>query len=89
MATYAVSYDLVSPGKDYKPLHEYLKAQANWWHHLGSSWVIVTTLTAAQLRDGIKEHVDANDKVLVTKCASEGAWTGFNKSASDWLLENL
>ena len=89
MPTYVVSYDLQAPGKDYAALIDYLKSLDNWWHHLGSTWVIVTSLTAVQLRDGIGRHVDQNDKVLVVQSASIGAWRGFSDRGSKWLKEHL
>jgi hypothetical protein len=89
MTSYIVSYDLKTPGKDYDDLIKYLKTHANWWHHLGSTWIIVTDLTAAQLRDAIRSHVDSNDKVVVVKSAGVGAWFGFSDKDSTWLSSNL
>ena len=89
MPTYIVSYDLKAPGKDYGDLIEYLKTMDRWWHNLGSTWVVETDLTAAQLRNGINQHTDQNDKVLVVLSAGVGAWRGFNDSGSDWLKSNL
>lgn len=89
MSTYVVSYDLSRPGQGYAELGDYLKEHSNWWHHLGSTWVIVTELSAVQLRDGIRAHVDDNDKLLVVKSAGVGAWRGFNDKGSSWLQEHL
>ncbi|MDE0804072.1 MAG: hypothetical protein OSA99_12195 [Acidimicrobiales bacterium] len=89
MATYIVSYDLQSPGQDYAPLVEYLKSLPNWWHHLGSTWVVVTDMEAAELRNEIRNLVDGNDKVLVVRSASVGAWRGFNDTGSKWLKSHL
>lgn len=89
MTTYVVSYDLVAPGRDYKELFEYLKSHDNWAHPLESTWLIVTSLSAVDLRDGIKSHVDANDKVLVVKSAGTGAWRNLVQKVTDWLHEHL
>lgn len=89
MPAYIVSYDLKAPDKDYPKLIEYLKSHTSWWHHLGSTWVVVTDLTAAQLRDGIAEHTDANDKFLVVKSSGVGAWAGFSAKGDDWLMKHL
>lgn len=86
---YLVSYDLRRPGQNYTELIDYLKSHHNWWHHLGSTWVIVTDLSATKLRDGITAHLDGNDKVLVAASGHEGARGGFTDKGSDWLLENL
>ena len=57
MPAYIISYDLKAPDKDYDKVTEYLKSFGTWWHHLGSTWVVVTDLTAAQLRDGLLVHL--------------------------------
>lgn len=89
MTTYIVSYDLNAPGQQYKPLIEYLESLPNWWHHLDSTWVVVTPLSPAELRDTIGAFLDANDELLVVKSAGVGAWRGFADRASQWLKSNL
>lgn len=89
MSTYLVSYDLMSPGQDYKKLHEYLRSFDTRSKPLESLWVIKTTLTAAELRDGVATHVDSNDKVLVVKSGSFGAWRNLGTSTSEWLKKHL
>lgn len=89
MATYIISYDLKAPGKNYDGLIEAIKSYGTWWHHLGSTWCVVTTKTAAQIRDHLNKHIDKNDLLLVVKSGGEGAWTGFNETGSKWLKDNL
>lgn len=89
MATYIISYDLKSPGKDYEELIGALKSYETWWHHLGSTWCVVTTKTAAEVRNHLKKYLDGNDMLLVVKSGGEGAWTGFNESGSAWLKKHL
>ena len=89
MPSYIVSYDPQAPGKDYDDLIDYLKSHEKWWHHLGSTWVVVTSLSAVQLRDGIRQHTDANDKVLVVQSSGIGAWRGFTDKGSQWLKDHL
>lgn len=89
MATYIISYDLNRPGQDYESLYKAIKQLGAWWHHLDSTWVVVTQKSAAQVRDVLTPEVDANDKVLVVRSAGEGAWRGFNDKGSQWLKDNL
>jgi len=89
MASYFVSYDLNAPGQDYSRLFHYLKSHDTWWHHLDSTWVVVASLSAAELRDGIRNHIDSNDKVLVVKSAGVGSWYGIAESGSKWLKDHL
>lgn len=69
MRVLQVSYDLRKPERNYEGLIEELKNSPNWWHHLGSTWLILTNETATELWDRISRHVDKDDTVLVT-------WTG-------------
>lgn len=84
-----VGYDLGKPGRDYDGLIKYLKSFSWWWHHLDSTWLIVTDQTAAQVRDGAGAFLDSSDRLLVAKVSSPGAWRGIPESGSDWLHKNL
>lgn len=46
MNTLLVGYDLNRPGQNYTELIEYLKSQVTWWHHLDSTWLVVTSKSA-------------------------------------------
>lgn len=89
MATYLIGYDLNRPHQDYKDLIEAIKQYDKWWHHLDSTWIVVTADTAIQIRDNLAQHIDKNDELLVVKSAGVGAWTGFNDKGSAWLKESL
>lgn len=90
MATYLIGYDLNKSGKDYAALIEAIKKVAtNWWHCLDSTWIIKHDGPAVSIRDALSPHIDSNDELLVVKLTGEGAWIGFDKQCSDWLLNNL
>ncbi len=89
MPTYIISYDLNRPGQDYEGLYEAIKSLGSWWHHLDSTWVVVTAKTATQVRDALIPEIDSNDKVLVVRSGGEGAWKGFNDKGSQWLKDKL
>lgn len=89
MATYIISYDLRRPGQDYSSLHDAIKGLGAWWHHLESTWLVVTNRTAAQVRDALAPEMDGNDKILVVRSGGEGAWKGFTDKGSQWLKDNL
>lgn len=89
MATYLIGYDL-NKQKDYPELIEAIKAlSGTWWHHLDSTWILVTEKSAADMRDTLKKHIDGDDELLVVKLNGEGAWAGFNEKGSKWLKDNL
>ena len=91
MATYVIGYDLhPTKGETYGELIDAIKnVGTNWWHHLDSTWVVVTAKTAAQVRDELQRHLRADDQLLVVRSGGEGAWCGFKDTGSTWLKANL
>ncbi|TAU15498.1 hypothetical protein ELH33_01080 [Rhizobium ruizarguesonis] len=62
---YAVNYDLKRPGQNYEALHEAIMSCGDWWHYLGSTWLVHTQIDAQSIWDRLSPHIDANDFVLV------------------------
>ncbi len=89
MSAFIISYDLNKPGQDYSSLYEEIKTLGSWWHNLDSTWVVDSSLSAKQIRDRLWAKMDNNDAILVVKSAGEGAWNGFDDSASKWLKDHL
>lgn len=91
MKTYLIGYDLNRPrgANDYPNLFEELKGFGTWWHHLDSTWLVRSSLSAAQIRDQLKPYIDSGDELLVVGLTGEGAWAGFNEKGSQWLKDNL
>ncbi|KQY55836.1 hypothetical protein ASD11_15155 [Aeromicrobium sp. Root495] len=90
MAVHWVNYDLNQAGQDYSNLIEYLQSHANWAKPLKSSFLVNTELTAGELRDGAREHIDSNDDLLVIRVDGQNwASFGLSKKLNDWLLANV
>lgn len=92
MATHLIGYDIhPSKGETYDELFESIKALGAWWHHLDSTWLVTSNLTAVQIRDRLKAHLPASDDQLLvlTVSGDAGAWYGFNDSGGKWLKDNL
>jgi hypothetical protein len=89
MRTLLIGYDLKSPGRDYTGLYDAIKSHSTaWWHHLDSTWLIKTAQTPADVRNGLLEHLDRNDELLVIDVTTRSrAWHGFNDRGSKWLRE--
>lgn len=88
MTVYCVSYDLNKSGQNYNALYEELKKSSNWCHPMDSTWLIVTSETAEQLRDRLRKHMDDNDTLLVIK--SIRPYSGWlTKEVWDWLDKNI
>lgn len=82
---YCISYDLRTPGRDYNSLIEAIKAYEVWWHQTGSVWIIVTSRSAAVIRDELMRHIDQNDKLFVVALKKEWAAVGFSEEEYNWM----
>lgn len=90
MKTYIIGYDLNKTGQDYKDLIDKIKSEfTTWWHHLDSTWIVKSNLTAVEIRDRLKPFIDSNDELLVASLAGESAWAGFNDKGAKWLRDNI
>lgn len=83
---YAINYDLKRPGQNYAALHEAIKGCGAWWHHLGSTWLVDTSLDANGIWSRLAPHVDKNDSFLIIGVTREysgwlpqGAWNWLNE----------
>lgn len=90
MNTILISYDLIEPGRDYTNLWDHLKSYGTWSKPLESVWLIKTDLTAAEVRDAAKEHVDQNDKIL-TIDVTDRSWATrkIPGEIKNWIKTNL
>lgn len=90
MKTYLIGYDLNKSGQDYKDLIDKIKATfSTWWHHLDSTWIVKSDLSAVQIRNLLKPFIDSNDELLVASLSGESAWAGFNDKGSKWLKDHI
>ena len=81
---YAINYDLKRPGQNYDALYDAIKNCGDWWHYLNSTWLVHTQLTAQDIWDKLKPHVDKNDSVLVIRVTRD--YTGLlPKDAWEWI----
>lgn len=90
MRTILASYDLRSPGKDYSRLWEHLRSYSDYRKPLESLWLLKTAKTSAEVRDGMKQCVDSNDKLFVVDITGDAAaWKGLPDEIANWIKENI
>ena len=77
------------PAQSNAGLDDVIKTFPLAWRYLDSTWIIKTDGGPRQVRDHIKPHLGPTDQLLVLELSGEGAWTGLNDEAIDWLVENL
>lgn len=81
---YAINYDLRRPGQNYEVLHEAIRNCGAWWHFLGSTWLVDTSLSANGIWDRLAPHVDKNDLFLVIAVTRDyQGW--LPQDAWDWI----
>jgi hypothetical protein len=86
---YIITYDLKNPGRNYENLLKAIKhAQTPWAMLGGSSYLVLSFETAAQIRDRLIKFLDVNDKIYVSLLAKEAAWYGLSNEVSNWILNN-
>lgn len=90
MAVHMISYDLMTPGKNYDSLIAAIKALGSWARPLKSQWLVVSSNTQAGIRDYLKQYVDANDRVFVVTIDRQ-TWASMNLPADvvQWLHSNV
>lgn len=70
--THVISYDLGSPGQGYEKLIKTINELGKTRHCLLFTWLLKADvdMSATDVRDFLIEHLDANDKLIVTSIIS-------------------
>ena len=87
MTCYIVSYDLRKQ-RDYASLYEAIKTYPNWAYITESTWAVVTSSSAVEVREYLLGFVDNDDRLFVIKSGLEAAWVNVI-CKNKWLKENL
>lgn len=88
MKTILVSYDLKSKDRNYSSLIETIKAAEGWWHHLDSTWVIVTNESLSVWQEKLMAQMDKSDNLFLIEIQS-GVVNGWLPSqAWEWLRKH-
>lgn len=85
MAVYVVAYDLDQPGQNYPALVNALEKVGAVRVQL-SLWLLQDSGAATEVRDWVRNHTDANDRVFVAEI-SVSRWAGWKMmtGAAEWL----
>jgi len=89
MAAYVITYDLTN--KDSGAYDEMIKAIKNygtWARVTESTWILVSDDKASDIRNNLKQHMHADDRLFVLKSASAAAWSNV-RCRDEWLKKNL
>lgn len=90
MSCLLITYDLNKPGQNYSGLYDEIKSLGSaWWHHLDSTWLVRTSLSANDAADRIKKRIDDSDSLLVLNVTNDAYSGWLSQDAWDWLKTNL
>lgn len=85
-----VTYDLKGGGReDYAELYAELKSLGTWWHHLESSWIIVTDENPTQLWLRLKPHFGEGDHVLILDIDFSDRQGLLPRRAWEWIRKHV
>ncbi len=80
--SYLITYDLKTPGRDYRSLYDAIGDVGEARHSMQNIWFVKSTLGAADIREHLKTELDSNDVLFVAKL---GAWASLRLDDADWL----
>lgn len=84
---YIVTYDLVTPGKNYESLINKIKSFNDWARLGSSSYLIFSDKNTTDIRDVLVEDLDVNDKLYVSLMGNSAAWRGLGDVVAKWIIE--
>ena len=90
MNTYIIILKLTSQEDLYTNLISFLRSGVTWARPLPGIWMIKTTTNTAEVRNGIKSRIGAQDSVMVIDISKKGwATSNITKTVTDWMKTNI
>ena len=80
-----ISYDLKCPGRDYTALYESIKSLGEWWHYLGSVWIIKSDRNVTQIAQILRTKIDENDLLFVVDITGKPVDGWLPRAAWEWM----
>lgn len=68
---YTISYDLKKPGQNYNDLINAIKSLGAWARPCESYWLVETELNSAAIYEFLKQYLDSNDVMLVSRFSND------------------
>lgn len=85
--SYVISYDLAEGG-NYDDLFSQIKSYGYWAHITESTWAVLSTKTASEIRDDIASHLTEGSRLIVVESANVAAWRNVI-CRNEWLKEHI
>lgn len=85
---YIIIFELLRPARTSERIVRSIKSHGNWARLGGSAFLISTHLDPVQIREHLRQALDANDKLYVGAAPSPAAWIGLPDDVSRWIQAN-
>jgi hypothetical protein len=76
-----ITYDLRAPGRNYQQLYDAIGKYSPRAKITESCWIVGSDLSVVQIRNGLMQYIDSNDRLFVAALTGEAAW--LNAISSD------
>ena len=88
--TFLIAYDLNKGSSEYLRLIKEIKELGSWAKPLESTFFVVSSLTASDIRDHLNKFIDSNDELLVMDVTDDDwATHGVHKNVANWMKNNV
>ncbi len=82
---YMVALHLTGEPASYEALNGALQKMGDWSNRMPSAWLIQSNRSARELRDTLKPHIQANDRIFVAQFAKNWAATNMGNGFAEWM----
>ena len=93
MATLTTHMIVYVPGSDAdarsKEFTTRVKGIGSNWHQVHDVWLVESSLTGQELYECLRNLLDPEDQMLISKLDDDAVWQGFDWSGSEWLRRKL
>ncbi len=90
MKTYIIIFSLTQNNSFYTNLYTYLKSSGTWAMPFQGVWLVTTSISAVQIRDGLRQRTYKGDKVLVAPIQpNDWGTSNVDASINNWLKDKL
>lgn len=87
-SVYLISYDLCQPGQNYESVAKRIQRFPAWFHILQSAWFVQTSANANYIYEQVRQCLDQNDLLFVTRVDPIDRMGWLSKDAVAWLTNH-
>ena len=82
---YFIAVQLSGPDDQYESLWNAIKALGPWSNRFPTTWFVQSRASARRIRDQLKPHLKAGDRLFVGQFSRNWAGTGMGTQFPEWM----